>query len=134
MAEHSEIPEFRDEYAEALMLAGKRRGAMGDPNQAKKLYEEALRLREQLTTEHPGNLEYQSHLLDACVLIAASYSNAREADQVAVLYSKVRRISERLAREHPDVAAFAENHCLVEILYLMQLALTGEHRRRDRRG
>ena len=89
--------------------------------------DEALAIREKLTAEQSGILEYQSSLVDTCVLIAAAYSNNRQPGPVPVLYVKIRRISERLAREHPEVTLFAENHCLIEMLYLIHLAQSGDH-------
>jgi serine/threonine-protein kinase len=129
VAECPEAPEYQNEKAEALLLSGKLRGSTGDMNRAKALFEAAFLLREKLAAEHPDALEYQASLVETCVLIAAAYSNAREAGQIPVLYTKIRSISERLARVHPDVAQFAENRCLIEMLYLIHLAQSGEHQR-----
>ena len=127
--DHPDAPEYRNEKAEAQLLIGSVRAFAGKLGSAKAPLEEALGLRENLTAEFPGILEYQSSLVDTCVLIAAAYSNAREPGPVPVLYTKIRQISQRLAREHPDVALFAENHCLIEMLYLIHLAQSGDHER-----
>jgi hypothetical protein len=74
-------------------------------------------------------LEYRSDLVDSCVLIAASYSNAGEPARVPEIYTKVWRISDRLAREHPDVPLFAEKRGLIEIVNAIHTAQRGDHAR-----
>ena len=127
VAEHADAPEYQNELAEAQLLTGKLKCLTHDLNRARGYFESALLTREKLTVDHPDILDYQANLVDSCVLIAAAYSNAREASQVTALYSRIRQISDRLARDHPDVAQFGENHCLIEMLYLIHLARSGEH-------
>ena len=123
--ERPEVPEFRNEQAEAKLLLGSMRAYTGQLSAGKELLSEALAIREKLTADHPDILDYQSSLVDTCVVIASAYSNAREPGPV--MYAKIRSISERLARVHPDVTLFAENHCLIEVLYLIHLAQSGDH-------
>jgi serine/threonine protein kinase len=128
VTERPDRPEHRNEHAQALLLTGKVRSS-ANLSEAERLFEQALSIREQLAAAEPDNLEYQSNLVDTCVLIAADYSNARKPDQVKALYAKVREISRRMAREHPDVARFAENHSLIEIPYWIMVAQSGGHER-----
>jgi serine/threonine protein kinase/tetratricopeptide (TPR) repeat protein len=119
---------FRSAQAEANVLLGYSL-ATSDFKGARPHLEKALAIREQLSREDPDSFERQSDLLDACVFIASAYSNARASASVPLLYDKVRAIGERLAEEHRDVPKFAENRCLIETLYSIHLAQTGEHRR-----
>ena len=119
---------YLNERAEAKVLLGASRGDR-DLAQAEPLFAEALRLRESLVVAHPAEIEYQSNLVEACVLIATSYSNARALGRVPALYEKVRSIGERLAREHPDLPLFAQRHALIETLHSISIAQSGDHGR-----
>jgi len=121
-------PIYLNEKAEAMLLLGVSRGDR-ELARAEELFAEALRLRESLAAANPGALEYQSNLVETCVLIATAYSNARVPGRVSLLHQKVRSIGERLAREHPDLPLFAQNHSLIETLHSMSVAQSGEHAR-----
>jgi len=120
--------EARNSQAEAVLLMGYAL-AGSDFEAARPLLDQALADREKLLSEEVGSFERQSELLDTCVLIATCYSNARVAGSIPSLYGKVREIGERLADEHRDVPIFAENRCLIETLFSIHLAQSGEHRR-----
>jgi tetratricopeptide (TPR) repeat protein len=121
-------PGARLERSEALLLIGHAR----DPrelDQVEKLFAEALEIREALAAEHPESPSYRDSLVDACVFVASSYSNARTLDRVRTIYDKARQISGRLAREHPDLPLFAEKHALIEALGSLSMTLGGDHAR-----
>src|SRR5262249_52735377 len=118
-------PEYRDQLAEALLIIGHARSHR-EFDQVKGLLEEALEIREKLAVEGLTRPDYESNVVDACVFIASSYSNARIPGRVQVIYEKVRAISDRLAREHDDVPHFVQNHFLIETLSSITLSLSGE--------
>ncbi|QEH34847.1 Serine/threonine-protein kinase PknD [Aquisphaera giovannonii] len=115
-----------DQQAEADLLLGYSWAAT-DLARAEAHFAATLAIRERLAEEHADRLELLSNLVDSCVLIATTYSNARAAGLVVPeLYGRVRRIGARLAAEHPDVPLFAENLCLIEIIESHRLARAGE--------
>ena len=122
------VSEYRDQLAEAMLIMGHVRSGQ-EFDQVKGLLEEALEIREKLVAEEPNRPDYEAGLVDACVLIATSYSNARVPGRVQAIYAKVRRIGDALAREHPHVPLFVENHYLIEMLYSHTLSLSGDHAR-----
>jgi serine/threonine protein kinase len=117
--------ESLDEQAESTLLLGYS-WALTDFHTARPFLDRTLTLRERLAAENPDRFELRSSLLDACVLIATAYSNARISGPIPKLYENVRRIGERLADEHPDVPQFAENYCLIEAQYSIHMAWTGD--------
>ncbi len=124
----TQTAERLDDQAEATVLLGYS-WALSDLAKARPFLDQALALRERLSADYPDQFEPSAKLLDTCVLIAGIFSNARISGQVPLLYDKVRQIGDRLANEHPDVREFAENRCLIETLYSIQLAQSGEHQR-----
>jgi serine/threonine protein kinase/tetratricopeptide (TPR) repeat protein len=124
--EHPGVPEYRNEQAEAMLQLGHSRSDR-EFEEARSLLEEALRIRQELADEHPGDLDCQASLVDACTFIVSSYSNARKLDRVRSIYEKIRGISARLARDHPDVPLFVEDHLLIEIVSGLPMALAGDH-------
>jgi tetratricopeptide (TPR) repeat protein len=120
--------ELLSAQAEASLFMGYS-WAEADFATARPFLDKALELREGLAGEDPDSFERETDLLDTCVVIASACSNARVPGSVPSLYKKVREIGERLAEEHRDVPKFAENRCLIETLYSIHLARSGEHGR-----
>ena len=124
--EAPDTPEYRNEKAEALLLLGFSR-VRTSFDQAKIMLESALKIREKLVEEHPSEPEYQSNLVDTCVFIAASYSNARVPERLDEIFNLVRPVSQRLSREHPDVAVFVENDALITTIFATARAIRGDY-------
>ncbi len=118
--------DIQNEKAETLLLLGFSR-VKTDFDQARIMLESALKIREKLAEEHPSEPQYQSTLVDTCVFIVVSYSNARVPDRVDEIFNLVRPVSQRLAREHPDVAVFVENDALITTVFATSRAIRGDH-------
>jgi len=128
--ERPESADYLRERAKALVLSGVAMSFSSPDNiqQANALFEEALPQFEKLAGASPRNTEVQADLVDACALIAASYSNARLEGRIKTTSEQVRNIAKRLVGEHPDVPIFAENHALIEALHAMRIiTLQGNH-------
>ncbi|WP_165226682.1 serine/threonine-protein kinase [Aquisphaera insulae] len=119
-------PEVLDQQAEANLLLGYSWAAT-DLARAEPYFAATLAIREKLAAERTDRPEVLSSLVDSCVLIATTYSNARAPGLVVPdLYRQVREIGMRLVSDHPDVPLLAENLCLIEIIDSHRLARAGE--------
>ena len=123
--EDPDRPEYQNEKAEALLLFGFSR-VQTNFDQAQLMLQSALEIREKLADEHKSEPQYQSNLVDTCVFIAVTYSNARVLDRVDEVFNLIRPVSQRLAREHPDVAVFVENDALITTVFATSRAIRGE--------
>ena len=123
LADHPGVTEYVRERAKAYVLAGVALSfsAPGNAEQATLLFDEALVQLEKIAADQPASTEALADLVDACALIASSYSNAGLEGRAKTTSDHVRSVARRLVREHPDVPVFAENYALIESLFAMRI-------------
>jgi tetratricopeptide (TPR) repeat protein len=75
-------------------------------DEAEKLYQKALGLREQIARDHPKIQEYQSELARTHNNIGLLYTLTDKWDLAVEAYGKALALREQLAAKHPDVMSY----------------------------
>jgi tetratricopeptide (TPR) repeat protein len=103
VAEHPQVPEYRQELAMTHNNLGNLLQATGRVAEAEKAYRQALQLRERLVAEHPQVPQYRQELAtthnNLGVLLQAT-GRVAEAEKA---YRQALQLREQLVAEHPQV-------------------------------
>jgi tetratricopeptide (TPR) repeat protein len=81
-------------------------GGTNRPEQAAKIYRQALAIQERLAAAYPDTPAYQNDLAGTWYALGSALRFAARIDQAIAAFEQARAIQEKLAREHPHEAAY----------------------------
>ncbi len=117
MAEHPQVPEYRQQLATTHNNLGLLLKATGRVAEAEKAHRQALQLREQLVAEHPQVVEYKVDLGRVLGAVGILYATQGKTEEALRHLQRARKILLEVVDNYPNLAEPQELLKLVEKLY-----------------
>jgi tetratricopeptide (TPR) repeat protein len=106
VAEHPQVPQYRQELAMTHNNLGLLLQATGRVAEAEKAYRQALQLYERLVAEHPQVPQYRQELAMTHNNLGVLLKATGRADEAEKAHRQALQLRERLVAEHPQVVGY----------------------------
>jgi serine/threonine protein kinase/Flp pilus assembly protein TadD len=108
VAEHPQVPEYRQDLATTHNNLGVLLKDTGRPAEAEKAYRQALQLRERLVAEHPQVPEYRQGLAGTHTNLGVLLEASGRLADAEKAYRQALQLYQRLVAEHPQVPQYRQ--------------------------